>query len=35
MYRDADGPTKPVEDLKKVCAAIPVHMVLAGINDFM
>ncbi|KAG6868097.1 hypothetical protein C0993_007631 [Termitomyces sp. T159_Od127] len=35
MYRDADGPTKPVEDLKKVCRAIPVHMILAGVNDFI
>jgi len=35
MYRDADGPTKPVQDLKKACAAIPVHIVLAGLNDFM
>ncbi|GLB33185.1 putative alpha/beta hydrolase family protein [Lyophyllum shimeji] len=35
MYRDADGPTKPVQDLKKVCTAIPVHMILGTVHDFM
>ncbi|KAF5371493.1 hypothetical protein D9615_009604 [Tricholomella constricta] len=35
MYRDADGPTKPVQDLKKACAALPVHLVLAAVNDFI
>ncbi|KAG5637908.1 hypothetical protein H0H81_002736 [Sphagnurus paluster] len=35
MYRDADGPIKPVEDLRKICAVIPVHLILAGVNDFL
>ncbi|KAG6840958.1 hypothetical protein C0991_003018 [Blastosporella zonata] len=35
MYRDADGPIKPVQDLKKACAVMPVHLILAGVNDFM
>lgn len=35
MYRDADGPTKPVADLNKACAEKPVHLILGGVNDFM
>ncbi|RDB20315.1 Abhydrolase domain-containing protein mpaH [Hypsizygus marmoreus] len=35
MYRDADGPTKPVLDLNKACASKPVHIILGGVNDFI
>ncbi|KAG6826106.1 hypothetical protein H0H92_001107 [Tricholoma furcatifolium] len=35
MYRDAEGPTKPVQDLRKVCKVLPVHLILGAVNDFM
>ncbi|KAF8065215.1 Alpha/beta hydrolase fold-1 [Lyophyllum atratum] len=35
MYRDADGPTRPVHDLKKACTVLPVHLILGGVNDLM
>ncbi|KAF9460939.1 Alpha/beta hydrolase fold-1 [Collybia nuda] len=35
MYRDADGPTQPVADLNKACAAGYVHLVIGAINDFI
>ncbi|KAH8830962.1 Alpha/beta hydrolase family-domain-containing protein [Flagelloscypha sp. PMI_526] len=35
MYRDVDGPTKPIADLNKACARMPVHLIIGGINDFI
>jgi len=35
MYRDVDGPTKPVSDLNMACARIPVHIIFGAINDFL
>ena len=35
MYRDKDGPTKPVAALNVACARIPVHIVFGKINDVM
>jgi hypothetical protein len=35
MYRDAEGPIKPVRDLNKVCADRPVHLILGAVHDFM
>jgi hypothetical protein len=35
MYRDVDGPTKPVGGLNLTCAAIPVHIVFGAVNDFL
>lgn len=35
MYRDEDGPTKPVEDLNKACVTRPVHLVLGVKHDLM
>jgi len=34
MYRDANGPTKPVLDLNIACARIPVHIIFGAI-DFL
>jgi len=33
MYRDREGATKPVQDLNRVCARMPVHIVFGDIND--
>lgn len=35
MYRDVDGPTKPLLDLNQACARIPVHIIFGGIKDIM
>ncbi|KII96155.1 hypothetical protein PLICRDRAFT_170729 [Plicaturopsis crispa FD-325 SS-3] len=35
MYRDVHGPTKPVQDLNKACASLPVHIIFGAINDFL
>ncbi|KAF8164732.1 Alpha/beta hydrolase fold-1 [Crassisporium funariophilum] len=35
MYLDEEGPTKPVEDLNKICHHIPVHLILGQICDFI
>ncbi|KAF8230932.1 alpha/beta-hydrolase [Tricholoma matsutake] len=35
MYRDADGPVAPVQDLNKVCANRPVHLVFGTVHDFI
>lgn len=35
MYRDEDGATKPMEDLNRVCADRPVHLILGSVHDFM
>ena len=35
MYRDVDGPTKPVEDLNKICHQIPIHLILGEVDDLM
>ncbi|KAK7056620.1 hypothetical protein VNI00_002337 [Paramarasmius palmivorus] len=35
MYRDPDGATKPVEPLTQACKEKPVHLILAGVHDFM
>jgi len=35
MYREPDGATKPVQDLDKVCARIPVSIMFGGENDYM
>ena len=35
MYKDVDGPTKPLGDLNVACSRIPVHVIFGGINDFM
>jgi hypothetical protein len=33
MYRDEDGPTKPVAALNVACTRIPVHIVFGEIDD--
>ena len=33
MYRDVDGPTKPVGDLNLLCSQRPVHIIFGKIND--
>ena len=35
MYKDVEGPTKPVEDLNKICHQIPVHLILGEVDDLM
>jgi hypothetical protein len=35
MYRDVDGPTKPVGGLLATCNKIPVHIIFGDINDFL
>lgn len=35
MYRDVDGPTKPVADLNWACANMPVHVVFGDKPDFL
>ncbi|KAF7333043.1 Abhydrolase domain-containing protein mpaH [Mycena venus] len=35
MYRDPDGATKPVETLKRLFRAYPVHLILGGEADFV
>ncbi|KAJ6546687.1 Alpha/beta hydrolase fold-1 [Mycena vulgaris] len=35
MYRDPDGPTKPIETLDRLCRTHRVHLILAGILDFL
>ena len=35
MYRDVDGPIKPVEDLNKICHQIPIHLILGKVDDLM
>ena len=35
MYRDIEGPTKPVEDLNKICHQIPIHLILGKVDDLM
>jgi len=35
MYVDEDGPTKPVEDLNKLCHRIPTHLILGQLPDLM
>jgi len=35
MYRDIEGPTKPVEDLNKICHQIPTHLILGKIDDLI
>ena len=35
MYRDIEGPTKPVEDLNKICHQIPIHLILGQVDDLM
>ena len=35
MYKEPDGATKPVQDLDKVCARIPVSIIFGGENDYM
>jgi len=35
MYRDVDGPTKPIPGLNRTCARIPVHVIFGGVNDYM
>jgi len=33
MYMDHDGPTKPVEDLNRVCARMSVHIIFGDVKD--
>lgn len=35
MYRDMEGPTKPVEMLNQVCTSVPVHLILGRKHDVM
>lgn len=35
MYMDAEGPTKPVKDLNKICHQIPTHLILGQISDLI
>lgn len=35
MYRDSDGPTKPLIHLNKACVRLPVHIVFGTRNDYM
>ncbi|KAI5116764.1 hypothetical protein M0805_004981 [Coniferiporia weirii] len=35
MYRDVDGPTKPVSDLNDACARLPIHVIFGAINDYI
>ncbi|KDQ62330.1 hypothetical protein JAAARDRAFT_149140 [Jaapia argillacea MUCL 33604] len=35
MYRDVEGPTKPVTDLNEACTRMPVHIVFGDVNDFL
>ena len=35
MYRDIEGPTKPVEDLDEICHRIPIHLILGKVGDLM
>jgi len=35
MYRDVDGPTKPIPGLQRTCSRIPVHIIFGNINDYM
>lgn len=35
MYRDVEGPTKPVEDLNEICHRIPIHLILGKVDDLM
>ncbi|TFK33681.1 Alpha/Beta hydrolase protein [Crucibulum laeve] len=35
MYEDREGPTKPVEDMNRSCAKMPVHLVLGSVNDYI
>jgi len=35
MYRDVDGPTKPLSDLNAACTRISVHIIFGAINDFL
>ena len=32
---DVEGPTKPVEDLNKICHQIPIHLILGKVGDLM
>jgi len=35
MYMDNPGSTEPVKDLDKACLAIPVHLIMGRIPDFV
>ena len=35
MYNDKEGPTKPVQDLNKICHQIPTHLILGNVFDLM
>ena len=35
MYMDIEGPTKPIQDLNKICHRIPTHLILGQIADLM
>ena len=35
MYRDVEGPTKPVLHLNDTCIRVPVHVIFGGRIDYM
>ena len=35
MYRDPDGLTKPVDDLDRISSSLPIHLIQAGLSDYM
>ncbi|KAL5488428.1 hypothetical protein ACEPAI_6546 [Sanghuangporus weigelae] len=35
MYRDVEGPTKPVIYLNETCSRLPVHVIFGATNDYI
>ncbi|KAF8890426.1 Alpha/beta hydrolase fold-1 [Infundibulicybe gibba] len=35
MYIDAEGATKPVRNLDRICNKIPIHLIVGGVHDLI